>query len=146
MRPTVAFIRLPHGRGIDLPAYETPGAAGMDLRAAVPDDAVKSGFYKALPFYKPMTIPAGTYKDVGVCKSFQDATFLTVHKDIPDELVYKVASLLWSEEGMKEMTTRKKTFKSMTMENNFKGASVPLHAGAVKFWEEKGVKVPDALK
>ncbi len=26
---------LPHGVGLELPAYETPGAAGMDLRAAV---------------------------------------------------------------------------------------------------------------
>ena len=25
---------LPHGRGLDLPAYATPGSAGMDLRAA----------------------------------------------------------------------------------------------------------------
>ena len=36
--PTVGFIRLPHGEGLPLPAYESPGAAGMDLRAAVPDD------------------------------------------------------------------------------------------------------------
>ena len=34
----------------------------------------------------------------------------------------------------------------MTIENNFKGASVPLHKGAYKFWVEKGVKVPDNLK
>ena len=27
---------LPHGEGLDLPAYETSGAAGMDLRAALP--------------------------------------------------------------------------------------------------------------
>jgi hypothetical protein len=55
-------------------------------------------------------------------------------------------NILWSEEGMREMTTRKKTFKSMTMKNNFQGAPVALHPGAVKFWEEKGVKVPDKLK
>jgi len=36
--PTVGFVRLPHGEGLPLPAYESPGAAGMDLRAAVPDD------------------------------------------------------------------------------------------------------------
>ncbi|WP_095082704.1 dUTP diphosphatase [Mesorhizobium sophorae] len=36
--PTVGFVRLPHGDGLPLPAYESPGAAGMDLRAAVPDD------------------------------------------------------------------------------------------------------------
>lgn len=30
---------LPHGQGLDLPTYQTEGAAGLDLRAAVPDDA-----------------------------------------------------------------------------------------------------------
>ncbi len=28
------FVRLPHGEDIDLPAYQTPGSAGMDIRAA----------------------------------------------------------------------------------------------------------------
>lgn len=31
--------RLPHSEGLPLPAYETSGAAGMDLRAAVAEDA-----------------------------------------------------------------------------------------------------------
>ena len=93
----------------------------------VGDDAKASGFYKAMPFYQPTVIPAGTYKDVPDCKSFQDATFLTVNKTLPAELVYSLMNILWSPEGMKEMTTRKKTFKSMNMENNFSGASVKMH-------------------
>ena len=36
--PTVGFVRLPHAEGLPLPAYESTGAAGMDLRAAVPED------------------------------------------------------------------------------------------------------------
>jgi len=36
---TVRVERLPHAEGLPLPAYETGGSAGMDLRAAVPDDA-----------------------------------------------------------------------------------------------------------
>lgn len=36
--PSVGFVRLPHGEGLPLLAYESTGAAGMDLRAAVPDD------------------------------------------------------------------------------------------------------------
>jgi dUTP pyrophosphatase len=36
----VAFVRLPHGADLPLPAYESAGAAGMDLRAALGDDAV----------------------------------------------------------------------------------------------------------
>lgn len=34
---TVAVRPLPHFEGLDLPAYETLGAAGMDVRAAVPE-------------------------------------------------------------------------------------------------------------
>ncbi len=36
--PIVGVVRLPHSDGLALPAYETDGAAGMDLRAAVPED------------------------------------------------------------------------------------------------------------
>ncbi|GKX33045.1 MAG: deoxyuridine 5'-triphosphate nucleotidohydrolase [Rhizobiaceae bacterium MnEN-MB40S] len=43
---TLGLVRLPHGAGLDLPAYETAGAAGMDLRAAVPES-------------EPMTIAPG---------------------------------------------------------------------------------------
>jgi len=38
-RPTLNLIRLPNGEGLDLPGYESKGAAGMDLRAAVDDAA-----------------------------------------------------------------------------------------------------------
>jgi dUTP pyrophosphatase len=59
-RPTLNLIRLAHGQGLDLPAYETKGAAGMDLRAAVEDSAtltiapgkralVPSGFIFEIP-------------------------------------------------------------------------------------------------
>ncbi|MFC5759990.1 dUTP diphosphatase [Rhizobium sp. GCM10022189] len=37
-RPSLNLIRLPNGEGLDLPAYETRGAAGMDLRAAIDAD------------------------------------------------------------------------------------------------------------
>ena len=36
---TLRILRLPHAEGLALPAYETAGSAGMDLRAAVPEDA-----------------------------------------------------------------------------------------------------------
>ena len=58
--PTVPITRLPHGVDLPLPAYETAQAAGMDLRAAVPEDepyvlhpgsrhAVPTGYAFALP-------------------------------------------------------------------------------------------------
>jgi dUTP pyrophosphatase len=36
--PEIGIVRLPHAEGLTLPAYESAGAAGMDLRAAVPED------------------------------------------------------------------------------------------------------------
>ncbi|MGV1750992.1 dUTP diphosphatase [Agrobacterium sp. CG674] len=38
-RPALNLVRLPHAAGIELPSYETSGAAGMDLRAAVQEGA-----------------------------------------------------------------------------------------------------------
>ena len=38
MNPTVPIVRLPHAADLPLPAYESAQAAGMDLRAAVPED------------------------------------------------------------------------------------------------------------
>ncbi|MBW8303574.1 MAG: dUTP diphosphatase [Brevundimonas sp.] len=35
---TVQIERLPHAEGLPLPAYETSGSAGMDLRAAVEEN------------------------------------------------------------------------------------------------------------
>ena len=35
---TLRIQRLPHSEGLALPAYETTGSAGMDLRAAVAED------------------------------------------------------------------------------------------------------------
>lgn len=37
-QPTLNIIRLESADGLDLPSYETSGSAGMDIRAAVPDD------------------------------------------------------------------------------------------------------------
>ncbi|WP_029086313.1 dUTP diphosphatase [Brevundimonas aveniformis] len=46
MTVTIRLTRLPHAEGLPLPAYETQGSAGMDLRAAVSEEA-------------PVTLPPG---------------------------------------------------------------------------------------
>ena len=38
LRPGVGIVALEHAQGLAMPAYQTAGAAGMDLRAAVPED------------------------------------------------------------------------------------------------------------
>ncbi|MBT8341516.1 MAG: TAXI family TRAP transporter solute-binding subunit [Desulfatitalea sp.] len=108
-------------------------------------DAEKTGFFKAFA-YSPVTIPAGTYgKNMPACKTFQDSTILSANQNLSEELVYTVMKTLWSPAGMEAMVTAKKTFKEMTLDNAFRGASVPLHPGAVKFWKEQGKSIPDEL-
>ena len=59
---TIAVSRLPHGAGLDLPAFETAGAAGMDVRAAVPADTplvIEPGGRALVPTGLVMAVPEG---------------------------------------------------------------------------------------
>ncbi len=54
------ITRLPHGAGLDLPAYATSAAAGLDLLAAVQNDTVISPGERALiPTGIAIALPAG---------------------------------------------------------------------------------------
>ena len=57
---TIPICILPHGKGLDLPAYATPGAAGMDAVAAVDTPLVLApGERAAVPTGLAMAIPEG---------------------------------------------------------------------------------------
>ncbi len=57
---TVALQRLPHGADLPLPAYETAGAAGLDLRAAITETLVLTPGERALvPTGLAMQLPEG---------------------------------------------------------------------------------------
>ncbi|WEX88391.1 dUTP diphosphatase [Sinorhizobium garamanticum] len=61
-RPALTLVRLPHAQDLDVPAYETAGAAGMDLRAAVPAGesmTIKPGARALVPTGFIFEIPAG---------------------------------------------------------------------------------------
>jgi dUTP pyrophosphatase len=52
--------RLPHAEGLELPAYQTSGSSGMDLRAAVKESiVVASGEGAVIPTGLKMEVPIG---------------------------------------------------------------------------------------
>ncbi|MEY3260314.1 MAG: hypothetical protein RIT46_1143 [Pseudomonadota bacterium] len=60
--PTIAVVQMAHAQGLPLPAYETSGAAGMDLRAAVEDEApvvLRPGSRAMVPTGLCIAVPAG---------------------------------------------------------------------------------------
>lgn len=57
---TVLLQRLPHGADLPLPAYETEGAAGLDLRAAIVEGlSLAPGERALVPTGLAMQLPAG---------------------------------------------------------------------------------------
>jgi dUTP pyrophosphatase len=58
----IEVLRLPHGEGLPLPAYQTTHAAGLDLLAAVPETAplvLAPGEYAMVPTGLSIALPDG---------------------------------------------------------------------------------------
>ena len=57
------IMQLPHAAGLPLPAYQTAGAAGLDLVAAVPDGepmTLAPGTFRLIPTGLVLALPQGT--------------------------------------------------------------------------------------
>ena len=64
---SVKVMRLPHGDGLPMPAYQSAAAAGLDLVAAVPADApliLAPGRHAAVPTGIAIALPGGTEAQV----------------------------------------------------------------------------------
>jgi dUTP pyrophosphatase len=61
-RVKVEVCQLPHGAGLELPAYQSADAAGLDLLAAVPADTplmLQAGKFAMVPTGLTIALPAG---------------------------------------------------------------------------------------
>ena len=58
--PVVPVQVLPHGEGLDLPAYQTAGSAGLDLRAALVEPLILGSLERAaVPTGLRLALPMG---------------------------------------------------------------------------------------
>jgi hypothetical protein len=128
------FTAFPSGAVIM--AAQTNDIALLDLDS----DAKSSGFYDKYPYFGKLAVPAGTYKGVDYdAPSFQDSALWVANTKVPDDVVYRMLSLIYSDEGLKHMQGQKKTFKNMSLETGATNIVTPFHPGAEKFWKEKGM-------
>ena len=94
---------------------------------------------KQNPGYLSTEIPTTAYK--GVTKPVPTlgvATVLVINKDVSDDIAYKMAKALWENHG--EFVKVKKIWKKVTLENALRGAAIPVHPGAQRYYDEQGVK------
>ncbi len=107
----------------------------------------KGGFFDEYPFYSEITIPAGTYSGIDTpVKTFQDSALWVTGKHVKADLVYDSLKDVFSPEGLAYMVKVKSTAKEMSVEGGLSGIVTPVHAGAEKFWTEKGLTINDRQK
>jgi len=69
---------------------------------------------------------------------------LVVRADVSEEIVYEMTRMLW--ENLATLQEIHSATKSMALENALSGVPLPLHAGALRYYEEQGVSIPDHLR
>ena len=128
------FTAFPSGAVIM--AAQTNDIALLNLDA----DAEASGFNKKYPYFSKLAVPAGTYKGVDYdAPSFQDSALWVANSKVSADVVYKLLSIIYTDEGLKHMISQKKTFKNMRLKTGATNIITPFHPGAEKFWKEKGM-------
>ena len=128
------FTAFPSGAVIMAAQTNDIGLVNLDA------DAEASGFYKKYPYFGKLAVPAGTYKGVDYeSPSFQDSTLWVANSKTPADVVYKLLSIIYTDEGLKHMVEQKKTFKHMNLKTGATNIVTPFHPGAEKFWKEKGM-------
>ena len=113
------------------------GGAGIEL---VPIDGPQAdGLRSASPFYSPDVIPADTYKGVAAVKTLAvGAQWVTSDKADADT-IYEITKALFSDTAQKVLAAGHAKGKLITRDNAVKGAGIPFHPGAEKYYREAGL-------
>ena len=113
------------------------GGAGIEL---IPIDGPQAEkLRQASPFFAVDVIPAGTYKDVGQVQTLAlGAQWVTSAKADP-QTVYEITKALFSDSTQKTLAAGHAKGKLITKENAVKGAGIPFHPGAEKYYREVGL-------
>jgi len=131
-------------------AYPAPAINQIAVKVPVrildvPDEVVQKLHDQGYPFYVKVTIPAGTYNGMDQdAQTIAVKATLIVHKDLPDEVVYELTKILY--ENIDDLAKAHQVAKQIDINHAFDGLMVPLHPGAIKYYEEHGITVPDKYK
>ena len=104
------------------------------------DGEVAEKLFAESPFYTAYTIPAGTYagQDTDVTTATVKAT-LIVSASAAEEDVYNLTKAIF--ENTEAIAAENGKGAELSIENATSGMTAPFHAGAAKYFAEKGVTV-----
>ena len=91
----------------------------------------------ATPYYRPAKIPAGMYNNKADIPTWGVGATFVSSSDVPEEVVYEVVKAVF--ENIGQFRKLHPAFRHLDPKAMIKdGLSAPLHAGAVKYYKEKG--------
>ena len=97
----------------------------------------------AKPYYSYGIIPGGVYKnepnDLDTIVSW---TFAIAHKDVPEEVAYQMVKAVF--EHKDDFVAAHSSAKTMVAKN-IVDAAIPVHPGAVRYYREIGIEIPEKL-
>ncbi len=123
----------------------TPAAAVVELAegsriALLPIDGVKAQkLIQAVPFFAPITIPSGTYFNVGRTRTLSVGAQWLVAAEVPDETVYQITRALWHENSRRLLDKGHPKGRLIRLETALDGLGAPLHLGAERYYREIGL-------
>lgn len=96
------------------------------------------------PVWSFFNIKAKTYpgqtEDI---KTIAQPNLLVVTEDTPEQTVYLLTKTIY--ENLPFLNSVHKATKAMSLEKSIEGLPMPLHKGAIKYYKEKGIKIPKNL-
>jgi TRAP transporter TAXI family solute receptor len=96
------------------------------------------------PYLSPINVPKGIYKNSPSYQTFAMLIGAVVKKDLPEDLVYKMVKAVC--EGFEEQVAAFPSVKGVNLPKlTLETCTVPLHPGAIKYYKELGLKVPENL-
>ncbi len=114
-------------------------SATKDINVVKIDDAIVAKLQSTYPFYTKTTIPAGTYKGVDSdTQTVAVQAMLAVSAKLDAAVVEKMLQTMYAAAGSERLTAaHAKAGAMITLQNAQAGMSLPLHAGAEKFYGKK---------
>ena len=97
------------------------------------------------PIFAPYTLADGIYDGVeGETASVGIPNALVVHGEMEDDLAYEVTKLIFEE--IDYLRSIHPATNDTTVEFSLTSSPIPLHPGAIRYYEEIGAEVPDHLR
>jgi TRAP transporter TAXI family solute receptor len=96
------------------------------------------------PYLSPISIPKGIHKDSPAYQTFAMLIGTVVKKGLPEDLAYRMVKAVC--EGFDEQVAAYPSIKGTNLPQlTLETCTVPLHPGAIKYYKEIGLKVPENL-